>query len=456
MSENVQMPQNIDRNRLLIKGFPSDFQKIEIQQFLQLFGACEVIVRGRNTAYARFDTIQLAKDALKFLHQHPLKEKLLSVEYAKINTPSQISDEIDETNSLNISSTQFNDDNNKILSGFVQRLTATNEHLNFHQPPPPHLKYLYPKQNRDILDSICIALESSTKFYTQVLHLMNRMNMDPPFVPGAKSLVYPKLYSSIGTQTDGSSVQISSVFSNDLASDESELESDNNVIPINVKKRKRSDIIKAIPVDTKKKFRSIIASGAKSKAITITGDKSTNKIIDVLDAFEMNKKSSLDRGIKIVAPTTLLDQQGNHKTTVSPITEITTSINNDCNLSETKIISNENLSSNQIPINQLSTHPLFQNYQPGKPSNKLYIKNLAKTVVDNDLRQIYQRYSKSNQTDDIDIRLMQSGRMKGQAFITFKNPYLDDEKYELVERALRETNGYILKDKVMVVMFGKM
>lgn len=43
---------------------------------------------------------------------------------------------------------------------------------------------------------------------------------------------------------------------------------------------------------------------------------------------------------------------------------------------------------------------------------------------------------------------MQEGRMKGQAFITF-------ETVELAQKALKETNGYILKEKPLVVQFAR-
>lgn len=43
---------------------------------------------------------------------------------------------------------------------------------------------------------------------------------------------------------------------------------------------------------------------------------------------------------------------------------------------------------------------------------------------------------------------MQEGRMKGQAFITLQNVMQ-------AQMALEETNGYILKDKPMVVQFAK-
>jgi len=47
-----------------------------------------------------------------------------------------------------------------------------------------------------------------------------------------------------------------------------------------------------------------------------------------------------------------------------------------------------------------------------------------------------------------DVRLMQEGRMKGQAFVTLQN-------IVQAQMALDETHGYILKDKPMVVQFGK-
>lgn len=43
---------------------------------------------------------------------------------------------------------------------------------------------------------------------------------------------------------------------------------------------------------------------------------------------------------------------------------------------------------------------------------------------------------------------MKEGRMKGQAFVTFPS-------VKQASEALEDTNGFILKDKPMVVVFGK-
>lgn len=57
-----------------------------------------------------------------------------------------------------------------------------------------------------------------------------------------------------------------------------------------------------------------------------------------------------------------------------------------------KFITSEELAANRISTNDQRVLPVFKNYHPGKPSNRLYIKNLAKQVEINDLHYIYQRY----------------------------------------------------------------
>lgn len=36
--------------------------------------------------------------------------------------------------------------------------------------------------------------------------------------------------------------------------------------------------------------------------------------------------------------------------------------------------------------------PVFKNYASGQPNSRLYVKNLAKTVKEDDLKHIYGRY----------------------------------------------------------------
>ncbi|KAK8928420.1 hypothetical protein KSP39_PZI017606 [Platanthera zijinensis] len=48
-------------------------------------------------------------------------------------------------------------------------------------PFPPHLEYAYPLPDGNILTNIVNALIAVPHFYTQVLHLMNKMNLPAPF-----------------------------------------------------------------------------------------------------------------------------------------------------------------------------------------------------------------------------------------------------------------------------------
>lgn len=89
----------------------------------------------------------------------------------------------------------------------------------------------------------------------------------------------------------------------------------------------------------------------------------------------------------------------------------------------------------------------FVNYTPGSPSSTLYLKNLAADVAEPDLVGIFGRFETSREPKLI-YRLMQRGRMKGQAFITFAD-------VGTARNALKLANGYILKEKPLVIEFAR-
>ena len=62
--------------------------------------------------------------------------------------------------------------------------------------PSPQLEYLYPRPDSTIITNIMNALIAVPKFYTQVLHLMNKLNLPPPF--GAPTATPPLVGSPIG------------------------------------------------------------------------------------------------------------------------------------------------------------------------------------------------------------------------------------------------------------------
>ncbi|KAL2490572.1 U11/U12 small nuclear ribonucleoprotein 65 kDa protein [Abeliophyllum distichum] len=110
----------------------------------------------------------------------------------------------------------------------------------------------------------------------------------------------------------------------------------------------------------------------------------------------------------------------------------------------------EELNLGKLPPEELLSLPMFKNYTAGNAASVLYIKNLAKDVVVDDFYFIFGSLfgsidaSKSN----LSVKLMQEGRMRGQAFVTFPS-------IELAQNALNAVNGYVFKGKPIIIQFGR-
>uniref|UniRef100_A0A182PJ26 S-phase kinase-associated protein 2 n=1 Tax=Anopheles epiroticus TaxID=199890 RepID=A0A182PJ26_9DIPT len=79
----------------------------------------------------------------------------------------------------------------------------------------------------------------------------------------------------------------------------------------------------------------------------------------------------------------------------------------------------EDILRNRIPDEQRQTLNVFQNYSRGEPTTKLYIKNLAKQVTEKELEEVFGIFFDPTLLKALEIKLMKTGRMKGQAFVTF-------------------------------------
>lgn len=111
----------------------------------------------------------------------------------------------------------------------------------------------------------------------------------------------------------------------------------------------------------------------------------------------------------------------------------------------------ESLRTGRLTQSQMDQNVLFKNYNPGEPSCRLYVKNVAKQASQEELEQIFRIFVNSKSSDDLlafDVRLMTTGRMKGQAFVSLKS-------IETAEIARQETNGFQLHGKPIVVCFAR-
>ncbi|CEG70204.1 hypothetical protein RMATCC62417_06143 [Rhizopus microsporus] len=220
-------------------------------------------------------------------------------------------------------------------------------------PSNPHLRYLYPDPTPEILTNITHAIGSVPRLYTQVLHLMNKMNLPPPFGPLVKHAV-PTLRKR---KEDAL-----------LSSDESELE---------------------------------------EETLQDTSKEQEERVKEARQARIAAEKQRL--ALKRAKENQQIQQ-----------------IQRQC-----------------LPLEQLTHLAAFKNYEPGEVSNRLYIKNLHKKTTEQDLINIYSVFS-----NDIKVNLMTKGKLRDQAFVT-----LPDEN--VAKLALQSTNGYVLHDRPMAVVFSK-
>ncbi|XP_053057486.1 RNA-binding protein 41 isoform X2 [Acinonyx jubatus] len=111
-----------------------------------------------------------------------------------------------------------------------------------------------------------------------------------------------------------------------------------------------------------------------------------------------------------------------------------------------EFVPEDEIQRNRLSEEEIRKIPMFSSYNPGEPNKVLYLKNLSPRVTERDLVSLFARFQKKK-GPPIQFRMM-TGRMRGQAFITFPNK-------ELAQQALHLVNGYKLRGKILVIEFGK-
>lgn len=109
-------------------------------------------------------------------------------------------------------------------------------------------------------------------------------------------------------------------------------------------------------------------------------------------------------------------------------------------------VSLEDIQNNRLAIEEIKNLPRFENYAPGELSKILYLKNLSNKVHQQDLESIFNKFLPEG-ADIIEYRVL-TGRMRGQAFITFPDT-------NSASRALEHVNGYLLKDRPIIIQYGR-
>ncbi|XP_071947563.1 RNA-binding region-containing protein 3-like isoform X2 [Antedon mediterranea] len=469
-----------EKNVLLVRHLPDELTTADKQSLLQHFGAVGVKCLSnkgclRHTAFATFEDEESAENALSRLHQLKVMGRTLVVEFAKTQQQKDMAagslldnqKKPDDENREDVSKEKDVEDVAREKARKLKgQILSASSGLGLDFPINPKLYYKYPQPTVGILANIINALVSVPKFYTQVLHLMNKMNLPAPFGPVTQTPPIP---------TDAPAEQPPEPDEMEIASstEESELESDGEhkqkkeKVKPSIKRRSQARFPRA------KKMKLQVPSAGLVKALTAGTATVTAKPQDVFDQqlpattikkLEMKLPQSLsdilEAHTKKTAVTTNVDESttsvgfGVMKATAKETEELPSEneSSDDDNENEVKeFISSRELRKNRISSKEMESMSVFKKYNAGEPTTRLYIKNLNKQCEQKDLKFIYGRYvdwdSKMDQ-DMFSIQLMTQGRMKGQAFVSLPSEFA-------AKKAVKDTNGYQLLGKPIVVQFAR-
>uniref|UniRef100_A0A8I4A5A4 RNA binding motif protein 41 n=1 Tax=Callithrix jacchus TaxID=9483 RepID=A0A8I4A5A4_CALJA len=82
-----------------------------------------------------------------------------------------------------------------------------------------------------------------------------------------------------------------------------------------------------------------------------------------------------------------------------------------------EFVPEDEIQRNRLSEEEIRKIPMFSSYNPGEPNKVLYLKNLSPRVTERDLVSLFARFQEKK-GPAIQFRMM-TGRMRGQAFITF-------------------------------------
>ncbi|KAL2320444.1 hypothetical protein Fmac_029413 [Flemingia macrophylla] len=423
---------------LLIKHLPEAIPHDVLLRILANFQASSVrpcsSSRLRNCAFVDFKNEMAASQAQRQLNGLRFLGKVLSAERA--SNPTENGEKISSAQLVNDSKTSILKNANvaKPIDGDIKSAglpiaEPIADRLGVNYPFPPHLEYAYPPPDGNILTNIVNALIAVPRFYTQVLHLMNKMNIPAPFCMALPTPPLPPEVPATAPPPPPSVTTMNPQFAN-LSSGESEMESseeeDEARTERSGQKRARRETIVGPAID-------------KGVAHESVGVKPASLVPKEIPLIKKNPVLKIN-----IVPKAIMNE---HKD--DEISQELQEPEKDV-LDPNKILTPDEIERGKLPPEEILSLPMFKNYTAGNPASVLYVKNLAKDVIADDFYFIFGSLfgSIERAKSGLQVKLMQEGRMRGQAFITFPS-------IELAHHALNLVNGYVFKSKPMIIQFGR-
>ncbi|CAN0863634.1 U11/U12 small nuclear ribonucleoprotein 65 kDa protein [Linum grandiflorum] len=439
MEAKIETSQNDPlMTTLLVRHLPEGIPHHTLSRLFSHYGAHSVrpctAGRLRNCAFVDFKNDAVAYQAQRQLNRLRFLGKVLVVERAnKRNEEHRGKQSGDQGRKENVApmsiGREFNVDSKP---GPFPGSEPIAPKLGVDYPFPPHLEYAYPPPDGNILTNILNALIAVPRFYTQVLHLMNKMNIPAPFRMALPTPPLPPSESATAPPPPPPSLVESNRQSADAStSDESELEtSEEDVDDKPRRKRRRREAIVGPAVDKQVAHEAVGLKLASLLPKEIPVIKKKNPMLQIKIVPKEVQKENKDSGVVEAASVEAEIQTPDDKAFASP----------------------EEIRSNKLAPEEILSLPKFKNYTVGNPTTVLYIKNLGKDVVPDDFSYVFGSIFGSTEAAKagLNVKLMHvlEGRMRGQAFVTFPS-------VELAHQALNLVNGYMFKGKPMIVQFGR-
>uniref|UniRef100_A0A673W3Z5 RNA-binding region-containing protein 3 n=1 Tax=Salmo trutta TaxID=8032 RepID=A0A673W3Z5_SALTR len=466
--EDEELVQSRKSRTLIIRHLPADLSRDEKQDLLKYFGALGVRVfsdKGvlRHTAFATFASEKSAAKALSRLHQLQILNHTLVVEFAKEQEHvTVLKDPLVSDSATDGKDVKKKKEVTQPSIPLIETGTAPKLGLKFQSNPS--LKYLYPPPSNGILTNITHALLSVPNFYVQVLHLMNKMNLPSPFgpitarppmyemhpaPPPPMPPPYPPHYPPLPADEMDLSSEEGSEYESGDDEDKERWGTNHTTLLLSCGLSAPGSILQ--PSDV---FEQPQPCGQKKIEFHISADVSA--ILEggggsSTQPQEPTEPAEEAEGRAFDSDSTQDQDPGEGFGKIYPAAQAS-QLEEDSD--EDEDVPSDVISRKELDKGRLSrdgTMSVYKNYEPGEPTSRLYVKNIAKSVEEKDLKYIYGRYidvSSEAERNMFDIVLMKEGRMKGQAFVG-----LPSERS--AEKALRDTNGYVLYDKPLVVSFAR-
>ena len=282
---------------------------------------------------------------------------------------------------------------------FLSQIDYVSPNLGLNYLPSPLLKYNYPPATPEIVARIARTLLYYPRFYTQVLHLMNKMSLPVPFQPldpSERMEDIKRLFSNPSATT----------VRNDLSEGESELEDSDSDITSRVRQTLNNKYIKQKKKSNKKLKTGFVGEKAEYLPQDFEPkhkqrDKSETYLPKVFDLPDVSVQKQ-NISVNIVSDYSSLKEKSANPSDI--IVETTgfglissqkqrePETSNEIVWDKNDLISDEELIANRVPQSQWSEYSVFKNYTTGEPSVRLYLKNVHKSAEKNDLIRIFGKF----------------------------------------------------------------